>query len=94
MVEVGEVLYGLLKLASRSPETLIIFNDEDECIYHNGQTYCRSYEEGANRIHDCAEKLSFDEAFELVKSWARRGMLRVAISGLTPPYEKGVDWFT
>jgi len=84
----------LLKLASDNPEEFIIFNDEGECVYYTGSQYARSYEEGGNRIHDCAEKLSFDEAFKLLKSWAEQGTLRVAITGLTPPYEKGVDWFT
>ena len=89
-----KVLHDLLKLARDAPEILILFSNEGECIYHNSQTYCGSYEEGGNRIHDCAEKLTFDEAYELVKSWAEKGMLRVAINGLTPPYEEGVEWFT
>ena len=88
-----EIVEELLSLLEKHPEEIIIFSIED-CIYFNGKEFILSYSEGGDRIHDSATKITKEEACEIIKQWASKGLLKIAVVGLTPPYEQGVDWFT
>lgn len=86
-----KVAEEILQLCESKPEEVIVFYNSAECVYYDGTRWCKSYEEGGDRIHDCAWCITREEAFELLRSSPE---LHIAVVGYTVPYERGVDWFT
>jgi hypothetical protein len=90
-----EEIKGILELLKRFPEQIVVFQREDEdCIYHDGSTYCLSNSQGSDRIYDCWERLSEEKAEELLKTWLSEAPVLIYVNLLTPPYDKGIHWFT
>lgn len=90
-----EEIKTILELLKKLPERIIIFQKEgEECIYHDGSTFCRSNSQGNNRIYDCWERLSEEKAAELLKTWLSEAPVSIYVDQLTPPFDEGIDWFS
>jgi len=87
-----KIIDELLKLIKE--HGVILMNKERDALAWDGD-YALCSEEGPPRLHPY-QYLKEEEARKILSEWLRKGWgyVELYIKGITPPYEKGIDWFT